>query len=294
MVPSIVLAESGLVGELYMPPGAPRVCVIALSGSGGGLSHRPTAVAIAQAGFPALALAYFGHANLPRRLANIPLEYFARVVEWIRAQPALADAQLVVMGTSRGAELALQLASMYETFAACIATSPSSVRWGGVGQDVPAWIFGGEPLPRMQHRPDAPAPRDIEWEGQRYHVHRDGFLHDLADAAAAEAAAIAVERIAGHVLLFAGEADDLWPSALFAERIVTRMRQRVGSEHTVTVVTYPDVGHVIPLPGEPPVLRVRIPGAPVGMSYGGDVSATMHAAPDRFSRIVGLLGKLGE
>jgi pimeloyl-ACP methyl ester carboxylesterase len=298
VVPSLTPMDGGLVGELYLPQAPCRVCVVALSGSGGGLSHRPTAIALARAGVPAVALAYFGLPGLPRHLAEIPLEYFARAVAWVRAQPALRDGGLVVMGASRGAELALQLAATYGDFAACIATSPSSVRWGSVGRDAPAWTLDGKPLPRVLARPEAPAPRATVWDGRTYLIHRDGFVHHLTDNASVDAAAIAVERIRGPLLLFAGEGDDLWPSALFADRIVahahahTHGRGAAGAG-TVTAVKYPDVGHIIPLPDEEPVLRVSFPGADAGMSYGGEREAAIRAGRDRFARIIDLLTELG-
>ena len=59
-----------------------------------------------------------------------------------------------------------------------------------------------------------------------------------------EAATIPVERIHGPVLLLSGEADNLWPSTMLSEMIVTRLRShrfKYPVEHTA----YPEAGHLI-------------------------------------------------
>jgi hypothetical protein len=81
--------RDGLVGTLYTPaavmPGTPAVVV--LGGAEGG-QDALSALGLAMSGYPALALAYFGGPGLPPCLCSIPLEYFARAVGWLRAQPA--------------------------------------------------------------------------------------------------------------------------------------------------------------------------------------------------------------
>src|SRR5690348_15381448 len=60
-----------------------RHAILALGGSEGGLST----LALAQAGTPTLAVAYFGGADLPPRLVSIPLEYFTGAVRWLASRP---------------------------------------------------------------------------------------------------------------------------------------------------------------------------------------------------------------
>ena len=81
--------RDGFAGLLYtsaaVRPGAPAVVV--LGGAAGGYDDLP-ALGLAMSGYPALALAYFDEPGLPQCLCSIPLEYFARAVGWLRAQPA--------------------------------------------------------------------------------------------------------------------------------------------------------------------------------------------------------------
>jgi dienelactone hydrolase len=142
-------ARDGFASTLFTPgrarPGAPAVVVI--GGSEGG-EDTLTAGALAMAGYPALALAYFQEPGLPQCLCAIPLEYFARAVRWLRAQPAAKGRPVVLLGGSRGAEGALLIAS-YEPglFEAVIASSPSYLINGAYGGSGPAWTFDGKPLP---------------------------------------------------------------------------------------------------------------------------------------------------
>jgi hypothetical protein len=62
------------------------------------------------------------------------------------------------------------------------------------------------------------------------------------------AATIPAERFFGEVLLVAGGDDRLWP-ALDAARAIEARRSDAGLP--TTVVTHPDAGHRVVLPGEP-------------------------------------------
>ena len=62
------------------------------------------------------------------------------------------------------------------------------------------------------------------------------------------AATIPVERIAGEVVVVAGGGDALWPSVLAAEAV---RRRRTAHDLETVVVTHPDAGHRVVLPGEP-------------------------------------------
>jgi dienelactone hydrolase len=153
-VPSSIqtVASDGFASTLFLPahtrPGAPVVVVI--GGSGGG-EDTLTASALAATGYPALALGYFNEPGLPQCLCNIPLQYFARAVRWLRTQPVARGRPLVLYGVSRGGEGALLIAA-YEPdlFNAVIASSPSAdvngAIGGSAGTEGAAWTWQGKPL----------------------------------------------------------------------------------------------------------------------------------------------------
>lgn len=139
----------GFAATFFMPqrprPGAPAVVVI--GGSEGG-EDTNTASALAAVGFPALAVGYFDEPGLPKCLCDIPLEYFAKPVRWLRAQPQTRGRRLILYGASRGGEGALLVAALEpQLFSAVIASSPADFVHGPVGGVADsAWTFRGRPL----------------------------------------------------------------------------------------------------------------------------------------------------
>ena len=98
-------------------------------------------------GYPALAVGYFDQPGLPRCQCSTPLEYFARAVSWLRAQPAGRGRPVVLYGASDGAQAALLLASYLPHLAdAVVASSPTDIIHGAYGGTGPGWTSGGKPL----------------------------------------------------------------------------------------------------------------------------------------------------
>jgi dienelactone hydrolase len=217
-VERVTVHEAGLHGVLFAPPGPGRhPGMLVLGGSEGGLPSRRAAW-LASHGFAALALAYFRYENLPQELANIPLEYFGAALQWMTRQPGIDGAHIGIMGTSRGAELTLQLGSMYPV-KAVVAYSPANVRYPACCgfTSVPyAWTWQGNPL---AFRPVRGARGDEEMR-----------------------AAIAVERIQGPVLLICGGADRVWDSCPMAGAITARL-ERAHFTYKVEQLTYKHAGH---------------------------------------------------
>ena len=55
-------------------------------------------------GYPALAVGYYDQPGLPKCQCSTPLEYFARAVGWLRAQPAGRGRPVVLYGASDSAQ----------------------------------------------------------------------------------------------------------------------------------------------------------------------------------------------
>jgi len=199
--------RGGFAGLLYtspaVRPGTPAVVV--LGGAEGGYDALP-AVALAMSGYPALALAYFDEPGLPQCLCSIPLEYFARAISWLRAQPAGRGRPVVLYGASAGTEAALLLASHLPHLAdGVVASSPSAVITPGISAvSGPAWTFGGQPL--------VPGPD------------------------------IPVTRMRVPLLMGDGGQDVVWDSAAAASTIVAELRG--SADHALaTNLYYPGAGH---------------------------------------------------
>jgi dienelactone hydrolase len=280
--------ERGLVGALFLPPGeGPHPGVIVLGGSSGGM-REPLAALLASHGCAALALAYFGVEGLPPQLADIPLEYFETALDWIATRPDVRGERCALLGTSRGAELALLLGATFPQVSAVVAYAPSGVLWGAVGASGPAWTYRGEPLPIVPDR--VPPELDAAMSARDPISAAEWYLYNLEDEAALGPATIAVERIAGPVLLISGEDDQMWPSTLMAERIMRRL-----AEYRFTWpyrhLRYPDAGHLIAPPWQPTTVNVRRhPTVGGAFAYGGTPLGMARANADSWQYVLEWLG----
>src|SRR5580693_7831930 len=173
--------------------GAPAVVV--LTGSTGG-EDCAAAEGLAMSGYPALALAYFKEPGLPQCACAISLEYFARAVSWLRAQPAGRGRPVVLYGLSLGSEAVLLLASYLPHLAdGVVASSPTAVINGAISAaGGAAWTFGGQPVAPVGNIPVTrirvpllmgDGGQDIVWDAAAAASTIMGELHGSADHAPA-------------------------------------------------------------------------------------------------------------
>jgi dienelactone hydrolase len=286
--------EEGLVGTLFVPPGAgPPPVVVTLSGSGGGLSEGGAAL-YASHGYAGFALAYFNYEDLPQELVEIPLEYFETAIGWLQRQPRLDGERIAVSGTSRGGELVLLLGATFPAIKAVIAYVPSGIVYGGIGRSGvrgagPAWTFRGEGIPYMQPRPEKLSPEPAPPPPGQPIPLTVRFLHGLEDSEAAARVEIPVERINGPVLLISGKDDAMWPS----ERLAEIARRRLDAHqfpHPYRHFAYEGAGHMIGAPYQPTtVLASRHPLTGEMFAYGGTPKAYAAARADSWRHILNLL-----
>lgn len=178
------------------------------------------AALLASHDIPALAIAYFDAPGLPCRLQGIPLEYFARAIQWLRSQPQVDPGRVWILGLSRGTEAEMLVAAHWPALVhGVIADSPNSVVDGpfdGVcpgGSTGPAWTLDGR-------------------------------------AAAPTLEPLPVKRILGPVMLVSGGADILWPSDVQANEVMRALPPN-GAAHVH--LNYPSAGHIVlSLPYLPP------------------------------------------
>jgi dienelactone hydrolase len=286
------IRREGVVANLFLPDGdGPFPTILVVGGSGGGFTDHLAAL-FASHGYAVVSLAYFGVESLPKELINIPLEYFENAIAWIERQPELDTSRLSIAGVSRGGELALLLASRYPVFKSVIAYVPSGYLWGAISQSLdpspdafPSWTYNGVGLPYVARiRNDAVALDD---EGAV--ALTPAYLDALNDTARAEAAAIEVERINGPILLIAGKADLLWPSAHFSDLIVERLQAR-GFAHPVERYSYDGAGHTIGPRYGPTTVTQGFHGVrKVTIKMGGSPSAIAAARDDSWERALAFL-----
>jgi hypothetical protein len=279
-VAKVDVRENGLYGAFYRPQTQDRVpAIILLGGSEGGIDTiSAMATSFAQAGYGALALAYWGEVGLPQTLEAIPLEYFDAAVDWLQGRPGVQADSIGVMGWSRGSEAALLLGARNPAIKAVGAIAPSGIVWSGLDfadfvNVEAAWTADGAPLPFMTTDAALYVP--------------GGAMTPMFEAAIAQADArpeteIPVERINGPVLLISGGDDALWPSATFAQRIQDRLKD-AAFPHAVESLVYPEAGHVV-FVGAPDGMMARTMGSMQNPMMGGSLEADAAAWADNWPR----------
>ena len=283
--------DRGLVATFFRPAGTmPRPAIIVVPGSGGGVPETSAAL-LASHGFASLALAYFRAEHLPEGLVEIPLEYFDTAIHWLRAQDAVADRPLGIMGGSRGGELALLLGATFPEFKAVVGYVPSGIGHAGISggglQETrrrPAWTYRGEPVPFL-------SSRNVD-QMDAVPVTSDPlpltpiFLRAMQDSSAVEAATIPVERINGPVLLISGQDDQMWPSPVLAEIAMKRLaahHHRYPFQH----LSYHGAGHIIGQPGMPATVTASLhPLAGRSLAFGGNAKDNAAAAADSWPKVI--------
>jgi uncharacterized protein len=162
--------------------------------------------------------------------------------------------QLSYVGTSKGAEAALLVATLDPRIDLVMALSPTSVVWAnsGVGRDGhgwplrSSWTYQGDPLPFVRIDLSAPIVMVDGLPSYRGSIEQSliTFSGDV------EAATIHVEAARADIILVAGSADALWPSDVFARALAKR---RTDAGRPVHLLIHPNAGHRVLLPGENPV-----------------------------------------
>ena len=268
-VERVPLHDGRLRGMLFLPPGTDKhPAVLVLGGSEGGLPARRAAW-LASHGFAALALAYFRYDDLPKQLAQIPLEYFGEALNWMLHRTEIAGDGIAVMGVSRGAELALELGSIYPMLKAVVAYSPSNElnpACCGFTAALPAWTWNGTPLAFRPLRP----------------THRQDVM--------VMRAMIEVERTKGPILLISGDADRVWPSSSMADSIVARLKQSHFA-FNVEHLKYPHAGHAVGRPELVPAWMGAATNPTLGreVEMGGTPKGNAESSLDATAKVIAFL-----
>ncbi|MGA8115958.1 MAG: acyl-CoA thioesterase/BAAT N-terminal domain-containing protein [Actinocatenispora sp.] len=232
---ALTVQRDGIDGVYFQPAQAarPRPALLIFGGSEGGLGSTLLARMLATHGYPTLRIAYFGEPGLPRELREVPVEYGGRAVRYLSRQPGVDPHRVVVMGASRGSELAELLGVHYPDLVhGVVALTPANVAGAGSKGVGSAWTWHGRPVPyTRQFNQSAPT--------------------DNPDAV------IPVERTAGPVLATCGGMDQVWVSCDYATAIMRRLDAHHHG-YPDRMLRYPDAGHYSngvlpydPLPWDP-------------------------------------------
>lgn len=216
--------------ELYLGKDKRQPLIVALGGSEGGngwnMSVRYRQF-LNERGYAFLPIAYFGLDGIPEKLDRIALNGVHEAVLNAAKNPNINENCIAIIGVSKGAELALLLASYYSEYKAVVALSPSNVNFTSTTNpmvkisfplvmNTPSFSIDGKSLPFV------PA----SWKAKLKGFSGDflGFYEEmLTNKSAVELAAIKVENINGAIFMVSGKYDNLWPSSAMSEMMMERL-----------------------------------------------------------------------
>ncbi len=290
----VPVASGSLVGTFFAPgDGKRHPAIVVLGGSEGGL-HDEQARLLAEHGYAALALAYFGVDPLPQKLRAIPVETVSRGIDWLVARPEVDRTRIGLLGTSKGGELALLAASREPRIRATVAMVPSAFVWFDLAVDgspeTSSWSAGGAPVAYIPSDPVADAAVGRAFRSGGEVSYRDTFAASYAAAPAAvrERAMIPVEKIAGPVLCIAGSDDREWDSA-GACTIVHDRRHAAGRDAKDEAFVEPGAGHGMAFSGKP--TPRSYPAGPATIVLGGTPDANGRGGADARDRVIAFFNR---
>lgn len=221
---SQTLATPGVNSQLYTGESDKQALIVGLGGSEGGNPWasnywKKTRDEFIRQGYAFLALGYFGVDGAPDSLDRISLEKVHNAITEATKNPKIDKNRIALIGGSKGAELALLLASHFKDIKCVVAIVPSHVAFPGLTNHLStsSWTYQGVEVPYVpvsEETIPALIKRDL----------RLAFDTMLKDKAAVEKALIPVEKINGSILLVSATKDEMWGSTPMSEAIVGRLK----------------------------------------------------------------------
>ncbi|WP_336250049.1 acyl-CoA thioester hydrolase/BAAT C-terminal domain-containing protein [Stomatohabitans albus] len=243
--------------------------LVSYGGSEGGVGW-PGATLAAKAGQESLALFFWGQPNQTATLDEVPLEDFQEVIDWIDAN-AESPEPLIAAGGSKGAEYVANLLPRYDRIDHAILIAPASHSFPALSQHIEhsSWTWGGKPVPNISWEDGGSEAMNLFYsEVWKFWVNLpvafEPSYSQLLNHAPDETR-IHIEDSQATIHAFAGDDDNVWPSAEMANRL------KAADPDRVTVTVYPKVGH---MPGAPQYIG--------GLNLGG-TNETNFAAEEPFN-----------
>jgi len=277
------------VGDFFYSENANPQTIVWCGGSGSNLDvNSPIAAVLASRGFNVLAVAYFGEKGIPAELSEIPLEYFERVFAWLSENPITSGKEVWILGMSKGAELALILASRYPFITKMALFAPHAYCFQGIAfKNVSSWTYEGKSLPFIQLKNRWIFASMISgFIKNRPFQFTDTYLKGLRVAQNKEAARIKIENAQADLLLFTSKQCGMWNTFDGSVDIMNTLREH-NYPHRYDLVVYEDAGEPYNVPYVFPVGVTTMKMAPrLVLSMGGTLQGNAHARTDSWERAI--------
>jgi len=241
----IKLETPNVESVLYLGKNASQPLIVGLGGSEGGNAWtsnywQKTREQLIEKGYAFLALGYFGAKGTPDTLNKIEIEDVYYAIQVATKNPQVNKQKIAIIGGSRGADLALLLASYHQDIKCVVSIVGSNAVFPGhtMHFSTPCWTYKKQALPFVPLNDEA-IPFLIQRNLRRT------FEVMLKDTSALEKAAIKVEHINGAILFLSATQDEICPSTYMANLMMERL-QRKQFKYTFTHQSI-EGGHTEPL-----------------------------------------------
>lgn len=240
-----------LNGFHFVPAEKRHRGVVVVYGGSEGSPAYDRAEQLAGEGYEVLSLYFFGQPNQEPSLVDVPLDHFRETTTYI-ADHVEDSGPVTVIGTSKGAELALLLAAHAEAagFAVdnVVGFAPAHYSYSGLdmrrGMGAPSFTLGGEPVPFASLRNISMLTGwKLMWDSMTGYPTSYRASYEQAVANSGGEGAIDLRSFGGNVLLFAGDGDRMWQSEVAAEALAAQ------TPH-VEAHVFPGAGHAFFPDGE--------------------------------------------
>ena len=216
--------EGRMQGFRFVPKEKLHKGLVICFGGSEGSPNFENAKILAKEGYETFALFMFGMKNQAQTLTKIPLEQFKDVINYINKN-IKDNKPISVLGASKGAEYALNLACKYPEIDNLILIAPSSYNFAGLDfKDYgSSWTYKGEQLPYIDIKKSSfnsflkniIVPTIIKSPISYKETYESAIEQDSSS----QEKLIPVKNVKANILMIAGEDDLMWDSFAMAKKI---------------------------------------------------------------------------
>lgn len=231
----IPVTEHDLTATLFLPPGpGPFPAVLDLWGGGGNLVEYRASL-LASHGFAALALDYLTSKITVTTGKLVENDYFEMAYKLLNEHPQIVGSRIAMLGLSFGTSMTFKMAVyskvMKLSCAVCYSGSHVQPVAGNV-KDMLDYFYQNQKKTRFNEE------QQVIWHDLLLPIPEDpAFKVDMG-------------RLQCPLLFITGQDDQNWPAHESAMDI-KEMMEKAGNSHLLTLLTYPNTGHLIEPPYTP-------------------------------------------
>ncbi|KAM8751974.1 peroxisomal succinyl-coenzyme A thioesterase-like isoform 1-T4 [Acanthopagrus schlegelii] len=270
----IPITEDGLTATLFLPPGpGPFPGLLDLWGGGGQLVEYRASL-LASHGIASLALDYLTPKITKQTGKMVDLQYFEKAYKVLEQHPQVNGSSIGMLGLSLGTTITLKMAVYSQVMklrcAVCISGSHVQPVDGSL-EDILTYMNQNASKTRVSEE------NEFIWRGLLLPV-----PSDLASK-------VDMGRLKCPLLVVVGEDDQNWPASESAMDI-KEMMEKAGNSHLLTILSYPNAGHLIEPPYTPharaSLFRSMATREKMMALWGGETVAHSRAQEDAWRKLL--------